>query len=537
MLLAGLRPYLILAALCLALYLPGLASVPALDRDESRFAVASREMLENGDFVTVRFQDELRAKKPVGIYWLQAASAWASGAENEIWAYRLPSVLGALIAVLLTYRFGAALVGAEAALLGAALLAASLLAEAEARQATTDAALLACAVAAQGALGRFYLTARGKGPAPGWGIFLAFWIAQAGGILIKGPIVPALSLLTALSLAVWDRRWRWLLTLRPLPGIALAILLVAPWAILVSLATRGQFLGRAASQDLLSKLMGAQEAHAGAPGYYLALITLTLWPAAGFALPGFVRAVTERARPGSRFLLAWIVPFWILIEIVPTKLPHYILPAYPALALLGGAAASHDALFGRRWARAYFVLAALIGLALAAANIEGPIRLGGGFAPASLVPAAAALVCGIAPLALVWRGRPRRAVWTAALAAVPLWAGLALGVAPRLDSLWLSARLAHSVPAGAPVAMVGDHEASLVFELGTHTILTDAIGAARFLAATPGAVAVVEEASEPPFRDALAATSRTPRQIAEVRGINYSRGHPARLDLWTLAPP
>ena len=72
--LVGWRPYALLAALCLLLYLPGIASIPPLDRDEARFAQATRQMLETGDFLRIRFQDEPRNKKPAGIYWLQAAS-------------------------------------------------------------------------------------------------------------------------------------------------------------------------------------------------------------------------------------------------------------------------------------------------------------------------------------------------------------------------------------------------------------------------------------------------------------------------------
>src|SRR5215469_3204187 len=97
--------YALLFLLCLALYAPGLAAIPPVDRDEARFAQATRQMLETGDFVRIRFQDEARNKKPIGIYWLQAAAVAAfSSAENPaIWPYRLPSALAASAAVLLTF--------------------------------------------------------------------------------------------------------------------------------------------------------------------------------------------------------------------------------------------------------------------------------------------------------------------------------------------------------------------------------------------------------------------------------------------------
>src|SRR6202012_4883724 len=106
----------------------GLMTLPVTDRDEARFVQASRQMLETHDFILIRFQDEARNKKPAGIYWLQAASVelLSDAASNAIAPYRLPSLLGAMAAVLVTFVMGARLVGRKAAFIGAALLGASL---------------------------------------------------------------------------------------------------------------------------------------------------------------------------------------------------------------------------------------------------------------------------------------------------------------------------------------------------------------------------------------------------------------------------
>ena len=92
-------------ALLAAAVMVGHQTVPPMDRDESRFAQASRQMADTGDLVTIRFQDEIRAKKPVGIYWLQSASASLFG-EEHIAAYRLPSLIAMLLTVYGTYRLG-----------------------------------------------------------------------------------------------------------------------------------------------------------------------------------------------------------------------------------------------------------------------------------------------------------------------------------------------------------------------------------------------------------------------------------------------
>ncbi|NCY26228.1 MAG: phospholipid carrier-dependent glycosyltransferase, partial [Alphaproteobacteria bacterium] len=190
-------PRLALVLLCLCLYLPGFFTVPALDRDEARFAQASRQMVESGDYVNIRVGSEERNKKPVGIHWAQVAvvhglEAVGIPARSEIWAYRVPSMLAAILAVLACFQFGRALVGRRAALLGAAMLAACMVLVVETHIAKTDAALLATVAAAMGLLGRAYLrpgdfTARQAA---------AFWVIMGLSVLLKGPVGPMVPLLT-----------------------------------------------------------------------------------------------------------------------------------------------------------------------------------------------------------------------------------------------------------------------------------------------------------------------------------------------------
>src|SRR3954469_348023 len=123
--------------------LPGLIAAPPLDRDEARFAQATAQMLESGDYVVIRFQNGPRFKKPVGIHWLQSASVrlLSSPEARHIWAYRVPSLLGAMLAAAACAWGAAALFGAETGLIAGALLGASLLLSTEAFIAKTDAAL------------------------------------------------------------------------------------------------------------------------------------------------------------------------------------------------------------------------------------------------------------------------------------------------------------------------------------------------------------------------------------------------------------
>ena len=106
--LTGIRPYLVLSFVCALLYLPGISGIPSLDRDESRFAQSSKQMVESNNWVDIRFQKEPRYKKPVGIYWLQSLSVKLFSPHNyqAIWAYRLPSALAAWASILLTFDDG-----------------------------------------------------------------------------------------------------------------------------------------------------------------------------------------------------------------------------------------------------------------------------------------------------------------------------------------------------------------------------------------------------------------------------------------------
>src|SRR3954452_929506 len=336
-----LRAVAFLISCGLVLFLPGFFNIPPIDRDEARFAQATKQMVETGDFIDIRFQDEVRYKKPVGVYWLQAAaveSASALGlprAQVRIWLYRIPSLIGAIGAGLLTYWTALAFVTRRGAIFAGLMLCSSVLLGAEARLAKTDAMLLLTVVAAMGALGRVYLSwQRGEDPVrPPWSPPAIFWTALAAGILLKGPLILMFAVLTIGSLAILDRSAAWLWRLRPVWGLLWMLVLVLPWFVAIFWRAGDTFFADSLCGDMLSKL-GAQESHGAPPGVYLLLFWATFWPGAplaGMAAPSVWRG---RREPGAQYLLAWLVPSWIVFEVVLTKLPHYVLPLYPAIAIL-----------------------------------------------------------------------------------------------------------------------------------------------------------------------------------------------------------
>ena len=517
------RPRLLLVGLCLLLWLPGFFALPPGDRDESRFVQATKQMLETGDYVRIMNGTEARNRKPIGIHWLQApfaAAARAAGVAG-VWPYRVPSLLGGVVAVLACFAVGERLVGRRAALLGAGALAASVALVVEVHIAKTDAALLGATTVAMALLGRAYLDPGGMGR----GASAGFWLAMGVGILLKGPITPMVAGLAVVGLLVADRgRGRpWLGSLRAGWGVPLLLLVVVPWFVAIGAATGGRFFSEAVGGDLGRKLTSGDDSHWGPPGLYLLLLPVLLFPLSAALPGGFAVAWRERAEPRVRFLLAWVVPAWLVFEAVPTKLPHYTLPLYPAVCLL----MAHGVMVGYR-SRLGAWLAGLVAVGLAAGCLAAGIVLGVGWWLG--VPAV------LAAVAVGWwavRARGVRGAVGAVALAVPLYAAVLGWEAPRLIPLWIAPRVVAVLPPGR-LGAIGFAEPSLMVLAGTGTLWLRA--EAGVAALTDGTVAslMVSDRDLATVRADAAARHIVLREGAVVRGFNVSRGRWVALTVVTI---
>jgi 4-amino-4-deoxy-L-arabinose transferase-like glycosyltransferase len=528
------RAIVFLLLCCIVLFVPGFVTIPAIDRDEARFAQATKQMVESGDFVDIRFQDDVRYKKPVGVYWLQAAAVETASklgvprAQLRIWLYRVPSLIGAVGAVLLTYWTALAFVTRRGAALGALLMASCVLLGAEARLAKTDAMLLLTVTAAMGAMARVYLSwQRGEDPAhPPWTSPAVFWTALAVGILLKGPLILMFVGLTILMLAVLDRSAVWLWRMRPVWGLMWTLVLVLPWFVAIFWRAGEAFFANSLGGDMLSKL-AAQESHGAPPGLYLLLFWVTFWPGAplaGMAAPAVWRA---RREPGAQYLLAWLIPSWIVFELVLTKLPHYVLPLYPAIAILTVGALERRVL-SRSWlvrgAAWWFAIPAI----MAVIAIVGAIKL----THQPVFPAwpmlAMAMIFGLIAWWLFEESRAERSLLNAVIAAMFLAIGVYGIVLPSLTTLFPSAEVARAlrnvVCVGPKAAAAGFHEPSLVFMTGTGTLLTDGSGAADFLGQGSCRFALVEARSERVFVLRAEAIGLRYNVATRIEGYNISQG-------------
>jgi 4-amino-4-deoxy-L-arabinose transferase-like glycosyltransferase len=512
-----------LLLVCLLGFLPGIFQIPPVDRDEAYFAQATKQMIETGDYVDIRYQDDVRYRKPVGIYWLQAAvvnTASALGVANartSIWLYRLPSLIGAIGAVLATYWCALAFVSRRGAVLAALMMMSSSILGVEARLAKTDAVLLFMVVAAMAVLARVYLAPRRGDPQPGWGQLAIFWTALAVGTLIKGPMILMVVGLAAAALVVLDRSARWLLALRPLPGLLWLFLLVLPWFIAIYARVGTQFLIGSVGEDMLAKVASPQETHGAPPGLYLILFFVTFFPAsilAGLAAPA-VWAV--RREPVARFLLAWLVPSWIVFELVVTKLPHYVMPLYPAIAILIAGAVETKVLSHRPWLVRGVIWWFLVPIIVSIVAVVGAIVIERDLVLFAWPFFAAAVVCGLFAWQLYDDDGAEHAFVRATAASVLMTIGIYAVVVPALTPAFPSVALAevlHDSNCQDPVAAsVGFEAPSLVFLAGTKTHFTDAAGAADFLLKGPCHFAFVEARQQRAF--ALR---------AEAIGLRYDRG-------------
>ena len=523
------RPRLLLVVLCLALWLPGFFAVPPGDRDESRFTQATKQMLETGDFVRIMNGTEARNRKPIGIHWMQApfvaaAAALGLAQQNPVWPYRVPSLLGGLVAVLACFELGGGLVGRRAALLGAGMLAASAALVVEVHIAKTDAALLGATTLAMVMLGRAYTNPARFGAVQAvW-----FWLAVGVGVLLKGPITPMVAGLTVVALVVADRRGDWLRGLRAGWGVPLMLLVVLPWFVAIGTATHGKFFADAVGGDLGRKLTSGDDAHWGPPGLHLTLLPVLLFPAVAALPGGVVAAWRGRRDPAVRFLIAWVVPAWLVFEAAPTKLPHYTLPLYPAICLLMAAGVMASVMAGVRvWGWLGAALAGLVAVGFGSAGLAAAWFLG--IDPMLGAPTVvAAMLVGQYAV----RGASPRGACGAVAAAVLLYGALLGWELPRLWPLWIAPRVVASVPAGR-LGSVGFAEPSLMFLAGTGT---------RFLLADEGVAALADAGIDvllvgdrdlAAVQAGLAARGVAVRVAAIVPGFNYSRGR--RVTLTALA--
>jgi len=577
----------LLVLLCMLVHLPGLSTIPVVDRDEARFAQASRQMVDGDfprDWVVPMVQDRPRLNKPPAIYWIQASLVrlfTLGGGEDAIWMYRVASVLGTMVACLATLWIGTRMFGLRCGLLAAVLLAVAPVVVFDAHQARADQVLLATTTLAMGLLWVAWRK-RHASRLP-WSVTIGLAGLVGVGVLVKGPVTPVVVGGAAFALAWWGREWSWLWRLRPFSSLAAMVAVAMPWVFLAARELGWDVLWARVLEETVGRASEPAEGHSGPPGYHLVLLVGLFWPGSLLAglglLRGFGKAwrmpaidadrsrlaqilMAWRGRRVGRspelFLVAWFLPGWLAFEIAATKLPHYTLPMYPAVALL---AARGLVAASRGWSEAGTLLSRLgfglwagLGVAMVAAPAVLAIFaadrgwLGDDTALAAglrAMPQHHAWLIGVAVLAAAvvivaaWRlALGGRLLAAQGLALVPAVAGLqaTFGVVlPGISHVWTTPRIVAALEAAAasdrPFAAVGYHEDSLIFETRGRVTRLGESDLPTWFDAHPDGVALVPAADFARLVENDPAIGRLQPEAPAIEGFNYSKGDPVELVL------
>lgn len=558
-----------LVIVALAVFLPGMVGTPPIDRDESRFAQASRQMLESvtlpsdrldpglhaGGLAVPMVQSKPRLNKPPLIYWAQSLCVFVLSAgdvlDDEIWMYRVPSVLGALSAVIAVWWMGRRMYDPRAAWLAGALLGTCVVVVFDAHQARADQVLLGVTTWAMALLWNILRRARLAQRVGLWR-WLTLWLVVGLGVLTKGltPLV-VLTSLAALSIVSGNfRDWR---AAKPMLGLLVVGAVVVPWVLAVAGHVGFDRYAAILHDEVIARGSGAKEGHAGPPGYYTLTAAAAFWPASALTILGVWWGVRRAlrfgpkgrrwkgrtpGRPQELFLLSWLLPTWIFFEIYSTKLPHYTLPVYPALALLGARAALSGTTLLTRWpARLSVVGFAAVGVLVPSALTAGSIAMPGTFPSPWLVAPLALVVLFLTALATrqFWRGRAPRAMALALPAMLPMAVLLHAVVLPRLTDLSPRAMALVEAHAAAPrpFAATGYTEDSLVYlTRGTLTKLRRE-EAEIWLRETPGALLLCRQQDREALETSLGERLHV---LDSVTGFHFARGKPVTIELVERSP-
>ncbi|HET6423463.1 MAG TPA: glycosyltransferase family 39 protein [Planctomycetaceae bacterium] len=401
-------------------FFTNLGAAALFDEDEPKNAVCGREMFQRGDWIVPTFNYELRTDKPILVYWLMLSSYTVFGVSE--FAARFGSSILAVGTSLWTYHLGRKLFQAEVGLWGALVLCTCLMFAAVGRSVTPDSTLIFCTTAAF--VGYVWATAVRHGGRFGnvdgteltrrpWEQFVpATWlqavpmyVAMGFAVLAKGPIgvllpctILGLFLLirqqldhrldaAKLPTGIWWRRtlvtfaqtfspariWKGCAAMRVPMGALIVAAIALPWYVTVGIQTDGAWLEGFLGGHNVGRFLKPMENHRGPFVYYIPVILLGTLPWSVFLPLAIWRAAKRLSMPGTGhaadlFLLVWAGAWVGFFSIAKTKLPNYVLPAYPALALLMGGYLTQwrreAATFGARGFRNACRIQAVVGAAI-----------------------------------------------------------------------------------------------------------------------------------------------------------------------------
>jgi 4-amino-4-deoxy-L-arabinose transferase-like glycosyltransferase len=529
----GVPAGLLIWVLALLILLPGIQA-GLVDRDEGWYAQVCREMIETGDWLVPRYLGRVWLAKPPLTYWLVAGSfSWLGIGE---WQARLVPVLASSLNVVLVASLGAALFGRRAGLLAGVLFVTAGLPAIVGRMLLTDPVMLLCTLAAV-RLHWSMAQAAGAGRVPHL-LAAGYWLFIGLGVLAKGPATLVFAGAFGLALLTTPGRRAWLWDRRYWAWLPVAVLVAVPWYAYIYRQAGGTFIRQFLGYEIVERLAGTPHGHGGPPGYYLLLSLAGLLPWTPL-VPGALVIAFHRRRENHpwRPLLVWMAVPWLILELIHSKLPHYILPAYVPLLILLAGSLDESLRIRRVWAdladderralNLWVGVARIIGAAFALTGLVLSVTAGPPAAGAALAATGLVLLAGFAFAARLMRRRSLVSAGVAAVVTMVLFhATLGLGLLPAWEPTRLSRNLARAIDAAAgdarPVYVCGYEEPSTFFYLRTPTTTLEPGSLAELATTAPdGALLAVTQRVLDRLSPEIAETLK-PRMLPEtVRGFNY----------------
>jgi 4-amino-4-deoxy-L-arabinose transferase-like glycosyltransferase len=445
----------ILAAIAATVFVVGLGASRLWDEDEAKNSVCGQEMLERGDWIVPTFNGQLRTDKPILLYWCMIALYHVLGVSE--FSDRLPSALAGIGSVVLTFHLGRLMFNARSGLLASCVFASALMFAVLARGATPDSLLIFCITASMTSFvagvaarrgGHFNGLVDGRAgdstPVQDHGLpvlaCVGMYLAMGFAVLAKGPIGVVMPLgiigsyllffdgvVDAPASSGWLRRmtryfslrriFRIISTLRLGWGLPLIALVALPWYIAVGMQTHGEWIIGFLGKHNIGRFTEPLEHHNGLPIYYIVAILAGFFPGSVFLPVALWKMVTTirrggNERPAVALLLCWIGCYVGFFTLAATKLPNYVVPCYPALAIAVGAwlSMAMDRATARDWRlRAGYWTVVVVGIgATIALTILAHTLLKTDPLPA--LPGVVAVVGGIVCLLVLSRGSVRGSV-------------------------------------------------------------------------------------------------------------------------------
>jgi 4-amino-4-deoxy-L-arabinose transferase-like glycosyltransferase len=519
--------FLALLALCLAVYMPGVMRLPAVDRTEVVFAETTRDMLARGAIADPRYGDTVHPFRPIGTYWAQARFAWLAGETHarDITIYRLPAMIAVTLAVLALYLLASPLIGSNAALIAAALFAVAPLTVLVAHLAIAEGLSLFPATVAMLALLRVYAAPKEESTRT---LAWLFWLALGLGILINALLVPILVAVALIALRFLDRDIYWMQRLNVATGLPVALLIASPWLFVRVMQDGVPFAGLSL-QEFTEALGGSQDMKLRAwPGTFVLAVLLGFLPGTALLAPACKKLWDDRHTKITRFLLAWVIGYLVYLELLSSKPGTYMVqPLFPALAIA-------------------------VGMLVVSENGKKPVLK---FHAIPWPPLAAVLPLALFALPFVvlrempkmWLALPVVAVvalfyWSAvegryghlyrwaqiSVAALGLFAVTLLAcVLPSIDQIWPTRQVERAIAACKPsrLGVLGFNEPTSRFILNRDSELSTREGFARLADGTVQGLAVVSDRWYNVDAMSLSAEQKTNiRQFACLPVVNTMRG-------------